>query len=250
MKKVLFAGLVAIALVAMTGTSMAWEIDVDVEVRDAYYSGYVQAWEDDYYFDSFAEMAGFGDVAIHGQGEPGQGYMVTHLDWDSWFEGYGNADQYMDVEGCCPGCCPDDDEDCECPYNYYYEAYQGAEIEGAGEIWLGQAVDYDFDDFGYDWVNGQELIIDGTGAFDAFQWSSQIMDDAEPEYHGWYGGGYGLDYFEAWGIQGMDRYDCEFGGLFEMFGFYEEDPCEECCDDCPDCPECPPECPPCPCPEC
>jgi hypothetical protein len=195
-------------------------------------------------------MSGFGDVMIHGDDDSYDGWMETEIEWNSYFEGFAYADQYMEVEGCCLDCCPDDEDCCECPIDYLYMAEQGAWIDGAGEIYLGQAVDYDFDQYGYYDVNGQELIVEGAGAFDAFQWSTQIMGDAEPEYYGWYGGGYGLDYFEAWGIQGMDRDDCEFGGMFDMFGFYEEDPCAECCDDCPDCPPCPPECPPCPCPTC
>jgi hypothetical protein len=254
MKKVLLTGLVAFTLVAISGYAVAWQIDVSAYIYDAHYSDSAMAFAEDYWFSTYTTMNGTGQVQIHGSGDSDSGTMTTDIYGNPYYygdaEGFMDAQQYMGVTGCCPGCCPDEDN-CECPYDYYYTAGQGATIEGDGQIYLGQAVDYYW---GYQYpyymgdVNGQELYTYGSGDFDAFQFSAQAMGDEELEFHGWAGGGYGLDYFNAWGVQGMDRYDCEFGGYFDMYGWYLDDPCADC-DPCEE--ECPPECPPCPeCPEC
>ena len=114
MKKIVI-GLIAFAMVAMTGSALAWDIGVTIGVEDAKVDITATATDDDYILAASAGVDGTGDICIQGEGDSDGGYLITGV------SGRGElyAAQGLGIAGCLIECT---EEPCdECP-DYLYIA--------------------------------------------------------------------------------------------------------------------------------
>ena len=228
MKKVLLAGLVAFALVAVGGTASAWYVDLEGEFWDAAVdvSLAVDGTHEEEVYIMTTAVGGIGDFGIDIEGSS----CRDKLDTDVWTSrcgdgGYIYAEQTMLVTGCLERC---GEGQCECP-DYVYYAAQGATVNGKGLIDLDQNVDDRRND------HEQELDVFGKGDFTAGMLVMYQIEGCDPVTHAM--GAFGTNVgFWASGETDFDENTGHADGHFiTMMGF---------CD--PSCPVCTEEpCPPC-----
>lgn len=222
MKKVLIAGLIAFALLAVGGTASAWYVDVEGEVCDAALdiqlelTGDVAEEEEEYTFWTTAGVDGSGMVDIFGHG------CKDFVDTKVMGEGSIYATQTMIVDGCLEDC---GEGLCECP-EYVYGATQTAKVDGMGMIDMCTQADDRKDD------HHQELFVMGHGDFTAGMGVAYQIEDQDPVIHAM--GALGTNVgFSAMGKTTFDETDGDANGWF-MVGMGFQD--EGCIQECPDCP--------------
>jgi len=232
MNKILIAGLIALTMVIVTGSAVAWKLDVEANVTDADVdiSAEVayQAPTEEYVYTTTAGVDGSGTIEISGSSDEIDGK------WDSLKTTVKTTDddtsiyatQTMLVAGCLVDC---GTSPCDCP-GYLYYAASGASIDGQGEIELRSDVVDDNSD------NEQKLIAHGEGDFTAGMLIAYQVEGQEPVVHAM--GAYGVSvHFCAKGETDFNTDNAQADGYFgAMMNFLDE----ECL--CPD-PECPCECP-------
>ena len=233
MKKILIAGLVAFALVAVTGAASAWYVDIESQVWDANLdlqlsvAGEVSGEEEVYGIATNAGVHGDGIIDIWGSGQSEKMKVTVRTPGGHCArgDGYIYADTTMLVGGCLEGC-PDD---CDCP-QYLYGASAGAEIDGNGIIKIETNVDADCTTDDHE----QTLFAHGAGDFEAGMMVGYQIDDCDPVVHAMGATGKNV-VFGAAGQTGFNEvYGDSHGGFIAVMGFCDPS-CQVCNDDVCEC---------------
>jgi len=219
MRKIV-VGLIVVALIAMAGTTIGWEVDINISVDSSKVDVSAQSTEttDDGAYALLGTSAGIdgtGTINIQGNGE--EDYLTSHV------IGTGNlyAYQGLIVNGCLVECSEGNCE--ECP-SYIYTSQTGATINGSGEILLAGAAH--LDNFEFDGVNGQVIFVKGSGSFTSGLLTSYIIEGMEEPVTHAMGAHGGNVKFMAYGMAGMDTGNGESAGFFKTNLHFNEPGCE------------------------
>ena len=233
MNKVIPVMLIAFGMIFISGSAMAWHIDIDAVVFDA--TTDISASGSDgetYMLGTTAGIDGRGDIHIDGASfkycpmQPKESaWMTTTVDGEfgNKAEGTFYAGQYLGVRGCLLGCnCQDP---CD-PINYGYTANDMVYIEGEGEIFLSQGVRNMKFVFRQPpkIVNEQILCAHGSGNVMAVMNSTQIIEDNEPNTHIMSASGYNVG-FNVFGTHGMNIGNGANYGFFTAGMYFYDPPC-------------------------
>jgi hypothetical protein len=229
MKKVLIAGLVAFALVAIGGKAMAWNVDISGDVYDATVDIQVEVSgtddEEEYTMWTTVGVDGNGGIDLEGS----SGGKNPWLDTDVWTYCGGAtiyATQTMLVTGCLEDC---PTEPCgDCP-EYVYFAHHTATIDGKGKIDLDQQIDDSNND------HEQDLDMWGKGDFTAGMLVSYQIEGCDPVTHAMGATGTNVGFWAAGETDFNENTGQADGGFIAIMGYCdpscpvcEEEPCEPC----------------------